>query len=87
MYVSSKVSVGDGYNEEFGVGMADNQGSVLSSLFFIIVLVALSSESRRGRPRELLYSDDLIISAESMEELLVKWKRWKSDVREEGSAV
>ena len=50
MYVSSKVSVGDGYNEEFGVGMADNQGSVLSSLFFIIVLVALSSESRRGRP-------------------------------------
>ena len=37
--------------------------------------------------RELLYSDDLIISAESMEELLVKWKRWKSDVREEGSAV
>ena len=62
-----------------GVGVGVHQGSVLSPLLFIIVLEALSREFRTGCPWELLYADDLMISAESMEELLVKvqtWKRW-----------
>ena len=48
--VSSRVRVGDGYSEEFGVGVGVNQGSVLSPLFFIIVLEALSREFRTGCP-------------------------------------
>ena len=55
--VRSRVRVGDGYNEEFGV----HQGSVLSPLLFIIVLEALSREFRTGCPWELLYADDLMI--------------------------
>ena len=74
----SRVRVGDGYSEEFGVGVGIHQGSVLSLLLFIIVLEALSRESRTGCPWELLYADDLMISAESMEELLVKLKTWKT---------
>ena len=70
--VRSRVRVGDGYSEEFGVGVGVHQGSVLSPLLFIIVLEALSREFRTGCPWKLLYSDDLMISAESMEELLVK---------------
>ena len=70
--VRSRVRVGDGYSEEFGVGVGVHQGSVLSPLLFIIVLEALSREFRTGCPWELLYADDLMISAESMEELLVK---------------
>ena len=66
--VRCRVRVGDGYSEEFGV----HQGVVLSPLLFIIVLEALSREFRTGCPWELLYADDLMISAESMEELLVK---------------
>ena len=69
--VRSRVRVGDGYSEEFGVGVGVHQGSVLSPLLFIIVLEALSREFRTGCPWELLYADDLMISAESMEELLV----------------
>ena len=76
--VRSRVRVGDGYSEEFGVGVGIHQGSVLSLLLFIIVLEALSRESRTGCPWELLYADDLMISAESMEELLVKLKTWET---------
>ena len=78
--VRSRVRVGDGYSEEFGVGVGVHQGSVLSPLLFIIVLEALSREFRTGCPWELLYADDLMISAESMEELLVKVQTWKTEI-------
>ena len=72
--VRSRVRVGDGYSEEFGVGVGVHQGSVLSPLLFIIVLEAISREFRTGCSWELLYADDLMISAGSKEELLVKVK-------------
>ena len=56
--VRSRVRVGNGYNEEFGVAVGVHQGSVLSPLLFIIVLEALSREFRTGCPWELLYADD-----------------------------
>ena len=84
--VRSRVRVGDGYSEEFGVGVGVHQGSVLSPLF-IIVLEALSREFRTGCPWELLYADDLMISAGSMEELLVKVKTWKTEMEKKGLRV
>ena len=61
--------------------MGVHQGSVLSLLLFIIVLEALAREFRTGCPWELLYTDDLMISAESMEELLERCRhgrqRWR----------
>ena len=44
----SRVSVGEGYNEEFEVKVGVHQGSVLSPLLFIIVLEALSRGSLGG---------------------------------------
>ena len=85
--VRSSVRVGDGYSKEFGVGVAVHQGSVLSPLLFIIVLEALSREFRTGCPLELLYADDLMISAESKEELLVKVKTWKTEMEKKGLHV
>ena len=64
--------------------MGVHQGSVLSPLLFIIVLEALSREFRTGYPWELLYADDLMISSESMEELLVKVQTWKTEMKEKG---
>ena len=78
--VRSRVKIGDGYSEEFGVGVGVHQGSVLSLLLFIIVLEALSREFCTGCPWELLYADDLMISAGSKEELLVKVKTWKTEM-------
>ena len=85
--VRSRVRVGDGYSEEFGVGVGVHQGSVLSPLLFIIVLEALFREFRTGCPWELLYADDLMISAESMEELLVKVQTWKTEMEKKGLRV
>ena len=85
--VRSSVKVGNGYSEEFGVGVGVHQGSVLSSLLFIIVLEALSREFRVGCSWELLYADDLMISAESKEELLVKVKTWKTEMEKKGLCV
>ena len=69
--VRNRVRVGDEYSEEFGVGVDVHQGSVPSSLLLIMVLEALSREFRIGCPWELLYVDDLMTSAESIEKLLV----------------
>ena len=55
-----------------------HQGSVLSPLLFIIVLEALSREFSTGLPWELLYVDDLVLIAESIEDLERKFEKWKS---------
>ena len=80
--VRSQVRVGDGFSKEFCVRVGVHHGSVLSPLLFIIVLEALSREFRTGCPWELLYVDDLMISAEpmSMEDLLVKLNSLKSEM-------
>ena len=54
-----------------------HQGSVLSPLLFVIVLEALSREFRTGCPCECLYADDLVIIADTMDELLYKLDLWK----------
>ena len=79
--VRSRVRIGDGYSREFGVGVGVHHGSVLSPLLFTIVLEGLSREFRTCCPWELLYADDLMISAVSMEKLLVKLKTWKTEMK------
>ena len=86
--VRSRVRVkGDGYSEEFGVGVGVHRGSVLSPLLFIIVLEALSRELHTGCQWELLYADNLMISAGSKEELPVKVKTWKTEMEKKGQRL
>ena len=49
-------------------------------LLFVIVLKALSCEFRTGTPWELLYADDLVISAETEEGLKMKLSKWKTEI-------
>ena len=70
----SRVRVGSEYSEEFEVGVRVHQGSVLSPLLFIIVLEALSRDFRVGLPWELLFKDDLVIIATSLEECIERIK-------------
>lgn len=89
MYENAKSAVningttGEGFNVKVGV----HQGSVLSPLLFAIVLEALSREFRTGLPWELLYADDLVLIAESIEELESKFEKWKSGMEEKGLRV
>jgi len=42
-----------------------HRGSKLSPLLFVIVMEALSREFRVALPQELLYADDLVVTAET----------------------
>ena len=85
----SRVCIGEGYSEKFEVKVGVHQGSVLSTLLFIIVLEALSCEFRCGVPWEDLYADDLVIInvAESLEECVRRLLTWKEAMGEKGLRV
>ena len=83
----SRVRVNGQYSKEFDVGVGVHQGSVLSPLLFIMVLEALSREFRTGTPWELLYADDLVIIADSLEECVAKLKVWKRGMESKGLRV
>ena len=53
---------------EVRVGM--HQGSALSRLLFVIVMKAVSREFRVALPWKLLYADDLVVIAETEEDLI-----------------
>ena len=83
----SRVRVNGQYSEEFNVGVGVHQGSVLSPLLFILVLETLSHEFRTGVPWELLYADDLVVIADSLEECVSKLKAWKTGMEGKGLRV
>ena len=70
MYEEATTSVRE--SKGFRVKVGVHQGSVLSPLLFVIVLEALSREFRTGLPMELLYADDLVLMAETLELLKEK---------------
>ena len=84
---TTAVKVNGRVSNAFVVRVGVHQGSVLSPLLFIIVLEALSREFREGLPMELLYADDLVLLADSMEELIEKLRRWKDGMEEKGLRV
>ena len=73
--VSSRVRVGNGFSEELDVVVCVHQ---LASLNHCVR--GTSRDFHIGCPRELMYAEYLMISAESIEELLVKFKTWKSEM-------
>ena len=64
-----------------------HQGSLLSLLLFIIVLEALSHKFCSGVPWEDLYTNDLVIIAESLEECVRRLLTWKEAMEEKGLRV
>ena len=73
--------------EEFEVKVGVHQGSVLSPLLFTIVLEALSKAFRGGLPREILYADDLVLIAQSDEDMIKKIQKWKNGFESKGLRV
>ena len=89
MYENAKsaVNINGTIGKAFPVKVGVHQGSVLSPLLFIIVMEALSRELRTGLPWELLYADDLVLMAESLEELEILFEKWKHGIEEKGLRV
>ena len=89
MYANAKsrVRVNGQLSEEFEVKVGVYQGSVLSPLLFILVLEALSREFRTGVPWELLYADDLVIMADSLDECIARFKVCKAGMEQKGQST
>jgi len=64
-----------------------HQGSALSPLLFVIVMKALSREFRVALPWELLYADDLVVIAETENDLIKRLNEWKYNMENRGMKV
>ena len=64
-----------GTSGKFKAKVGVHQESVRSSLLLVVVVEVLTSKVRDNLPWELLYADDLVLVAESREELKEKMLR------------
>ena len=89
MYKHAKTAVRtqNGIGKEFEVKIGVHQSSVLSPLLFTILLEALTKAFRGGLPWEILYADDLVLIAESEEDLIKKIQKWKIGFESKGLRV
>ena len=83
----TKVRVGSGTSEEFGVRVGVHQGSVLSPLIFAIVVDVVTEHAREGLLNEILYADDLVLMSESMDDLRERFQKWRSALEGKGLKV
>ena len=83
----NEVRVINTYSDEFRAKVGVHQGSILSPLLLIIVLEALSCEFYTGTLWELLYADDLVIIAETEDELRMKLIKRKTNLELKGLTV
>ena len=65
----SRVRVAGETSDSFEIGVGVHQGLVLSLLLFILVMEEATRECRVGGLCELLYADDLTLTAETQEEV------------------
>jgi len=86
MYTGAKTVVRTVYGNSSGfeakVGMP--QSSELSPLLFVIVVEAISREFKVALSWELLYTDDLVVIAETEEDLIKSLNEWKNNVENRG---
>ena len=67
------VRTDEGLSESFEVKVGLHQGSVLNPVLVASVMDIVSSEARSGLPTKLLYADDLVIMAPTMDHLADVW--------------
>ena len=89
MYTGAKTVVRTVYSNSngFEVKVDMHQGSALSPLLFVMVMEALSREFRVALPWELLYADDLVVIAETEEDIIKRLNEWKDNVENRGMRV
>ena len=70
-----KLRAGSGLSEKFSVKAGVHQGSVLSPLLFAKVIDEVTENARKGRMKQILYADDLVL--ETTEELGENFHEWR----------
>ena len=73
-------------SEAFDIKVGVHQGSALSPLLFIIVMEE-ATKLARDDPWEFLYADDLVLTAESKEEVADMFNRWQEEMEQRGLKI
>ena len=76
-----------GKTDAFEVKVGLHQGSALSPFLFAVVIDVLSENVRESMLWDLLFADDLVITAETMEELQERYEAWKECLERGGLRV
>ena len=86
MYEEARTSVRTGNENSkcFWAKVGLYQGSVLSPLLFVIVMDVVCEGIREGLPCELLYADDIVLIADTEDELRKKFLKWKVSMELKG---
>ena len=81
------VSVDGELSSSFPVKIGILQRSALRPLLFVMVMDVLTEDVSDGSLMELLYTGDLVLSGESLNEVMDKYGRWKNPVEGAGLRV
>ena len=76
-----------GKTEPFEVKVGLHQGSALSPFLFAVVMDVLSENVRRDMLWDLLFADDLVITAETEEQLQERYRAWQENLERGGLRV
>jgi len=89
LYVNyrTRVKTVGGILEEFYILVGVHQSSVLSPLYFFIIMDELSNEIRKGVPWELMFADDLALTEELELEVIEVFEVWKTAIELKGLKV
>uniref|UniRef100_A0A0N7Z9U8 Reverse transcriptase domain-containing protein n=1 Tax=Scylla olivacea TaxID=85551 RepID=A0A0N7Z9U8_SCYOL len=90
MYEGAKTTVQTRYGEteSFPVEVGLHQGSALSPFLFLIVLDTIMMDVRDNEDLwELLFADNLVIIADTEEELQERYLLWKGNLERKGMKV
>jgi hypothetical protein len=89
LYIGSRSSVvAAGVNSDsFEITVGVHQGSALSPLLFNLVIEEATKDVRQGVPWDMLYADDLVLTATSREEVVARFALWKNAMERRGLKV
>ena len=80
----TSVQCGEGTSDPFPVEVGLHQGSALSPFLFAMIMDTISADTREGVPLELLFADDLAVSAASEEGLQERVWTWQEELEKKG---
>ena len=85
--IKSRVKTLAGISEDFDVDVGVHQGSSISPLLFIIVMEEVTKDGRSGGFWDILYADDIVLTAESIEELQDMFNKWNQQLTSKGFKI